>query len=58
MESYKQKMKRKVRESKLRHEAKCQNDNKLGNAIIAIMTIIGGIAATVTMAILVYKCMI
>lgn len=37
---------------------KIKKEEKLGNAIIAVMTIIGGIAATVTMAILVYKCMI
>lgn len=37
---------------------KIKKEEKLGNAIIAVMTIIGGIAATVTIAVFIYKCMI
>ena len=58
MESYKQKMKRKVREAKLRHESKYQQDNKLGNAIMAIIAILGGVSATITFSYIIYKLLI
>ena len=58
MENYKQKMTRKVNEAKLRHEQKKPKNEGLGNAIIAVMSIIGGVCATITFAFIIYKWLI
>jgi len=58
MESYKEKMKRKVIESKLRRDIQLIKHEKIGNAIMAMMAILGGVAATITFAFIIYKWLI
>mgnify|MGYP003403155099 CR=1 FL=1 len=58
MENYKEKMKRKVNESKLRHELKNPKNEGIGNAVMAIMSIVGCICTTIALAFIVYKCLI
>lgn len=58
METYKEKMNRKVNEAKLRQSIQLKKHEKIGNAIIAMMAILGGVAATVTFAFIIYKLLI
>lgn len=58
MENYKEKMKRKVNDAKLRHESNQPKNNDLGNALIAIISIVGFIFAIVTIFFIVCKLLV